>query len=139
MAVCESLDPIGCSDDVIGCGDGKNSDLCVTGLVPGETYYITLAAKTDVELGIYRLTIEAPCTPTDERPANDLCIDAEPVAEGRTPFDLANATFTCPLPTCLQTGIDDVWYEWTAPADGVIKALDGITTLEEVMRTTRDI
>ena len=62
QSACTSLRTVGCNDDTSGCGEnGLNSDLCVTGLVPGEWYYVLLASKTDAHLGLQRLAIEIPC------------------------------------------------------------------------------
>lgn len=62
-AACNSLVPIACNDDVLFCSaSGSNSELCVTGLVPGETYYVMVAAKTHDARGLYRLDIESPCS-----------------------------------------------------------------------------
>lgn len=67
LAACNSLVPIGCNDDFLNCGStGRNSRLCLHDLVPGETYYIMLAAKTENRLGQYRVTISTSCTGTTE-------------------------------------------------------------------------
>lgn len=68
---CNSLVTIGCSDDVELCADSDaNAELCIRGLVPGETYYVMVAAKTDETRGKYRLDISAPCLPgPDPSPA----------------------------------------------------------------------
>ncbi|UCE60275.1 MAG: hypothetical protein JSU63_00710 [Phycisphaerales bacterium] len=58
---CNSLTAIGCNDDTPGCGSGKHSDICVRGLVPGEVYYIVLAAWTAADMGTHVLDIESPC------------------------------------------------------------------------------
>ncbi len=60
---CSTLRSIGCSDDVAGCGfSGKNSQMCLQALVPGRTYYVVVAAKTEATRGLYRLRIDSPCT-----------------------------------------------------------------------------
>ncbi len=62
-AACDSLVPIACSDDAPFCSaSGANSELCVTNLVPGEMYYVLVAAKTQDARGLYRLDIDAPCS-----------------------------------------------------------------------------
>jgi hypothetical protein len=58
---CATLEEIACSDDEPRCGAGANSDLCAAGLVPGDTYYVQLAARTADDRGVYRLDIESPC------------------------------------------------------------------------------
>ena len=58
---CNTLFSIGCSDDEPGCGTGSNSSICVNNLIPGQIYYVQLAARTYDALGVYRLDIESPC------------------------------------------------------------------------------
>ncbi len=58
---CDSLEVFACSDDEPGCATGLNSDICVTGLITGETYYVLLASRTDDRRGVYELEIESPC------------------------------------------------------------------------------
>ncbi|UCC30949.1 MAG: VWA domain-containing protein [Phycisphaerales bacterium] len=66
---CENLVAIGCNDDAgdaCTCGlavHPKNSRLCVTGLVPGQTYYVMMAARTEESRGVYRLDISSLCSP----------------------------------------------------------------------------
>jgi len=70
---CGALTEIGCSEDE---GDGLLSDVTVTGLTTGETYYIQLASFSIDDVGEYLLTLEcgdAPPPPTD---LNDECADA---------------------------------------------------------------
>ncbi|MBI4716687.1 MAG: hypothetical protein HY763_02700 [Planctomycetes bacterium] len=60
-AACDSLREIGCNDDG-GCGpQGRLSDLCVGGLIPGETYYILLRGAAAVDRGTCLLEVESPC------------------------------------------------------------------------------
>ncbi len=125
-SVCDidGRDGIACSDDAPGCGDGQLSDVCVTDLIPGETYHVALAGKTEDDLGIYHLDIESPCTPAVEGPPNDYCHHAETITESVTPFDLAGATLDCPgpppSPVCTNTMKVDLWYDWVAPCYGKI-------------------
>ncbi len=71
---CGSLVTIGCNDDAGGtCG--QLSDMCVDGLVPGETYYITLASPVSGVGGKYLLEVEVPCSLTDPPTSNDDCND----------------------------------------------------------------
>jgi hypothetical protein len=61
---CSGLTELACSDDVIGCPGGPGlSDLCVTGLVPGEVYYIQIAASSEANRGHYELEIICPAVP----------------------------------------------------------------------------
>jgi len=133
---CLTLIPIACSDDEETCSCHGNleptrSKVCVSDLVPGETYYVMVGGKTDANRGVYKLRLVSPCggTPLMD---NDLSMNAEPLAGEQVvvPFDIsgeafnrAPATFDCPAPpvTCFdftKTLQNDVWYEWTAPCDG---------------------
>lgn len=69
QTACASLQGIGCSDDVAGCGSsGKNSRICLRNLVPGRMYYVMAAAKTEATRGLYRLQIESPCSEAPPTP-----------------------------------------------------------------------
>jgi hypothetical protein len=133
---CGHLIPIACSDDAgdsCVCGATQrpsNSKTCVTGLVPGDTYYVMVGAKTDVNRGIWTLRIASPCSHVPPPLHNDLCMNAEQPAGGQVvaPFDISGvafgesaATLDCPEPpgTCLTTMKNDIWFDWTAPTDGL--------------------
>ena len=153
QTACETLAPIACNDDDETCDPAgpadpqpRRSTLCVTDLVPGDPYYVMVAAKTDEvntswprneypDLGVYRLDITSPCFVVVPTPLhNDWCIDAEEWTGGDTdplviPFDISGdafgedaATFDCPGPPvlCMQTMENDVWYDWTSPCTGVV-------------------
>lgn len=66
---CGALVEIGCNDDG-GCGAGFLSSVTVSGLVPGETYYIQIGAWNAAAVGTYALEVECffqePC---------DVCVD----------------------------------------------------------------
>jgi hypothetical protein len=63
QAECASLVPIGCNDDYPSCGSTqRNSRLCLRNLIPGDPYYIELAAKTENRLGEYRVTLTTSCS-----------------------------------------------------------------------------
>lgn len=118
-AECGSLQPMACNDDAPGCGDGRLSELCVGGLVPGRTYYVLLGSKAEEPGSVYQVDIDAPCGPADNAPGDE-CIDAFALEEGQNAFDLTPSTRTCLTPeNGCQTEIDrDLWFEWTAPAQG---------------------
>ena len=63
---CNSLSPIGCSDDVLGCASGgRNGEMCLTNLTPGDMYYVMVAAKTQEASGYaYKLSVNSPCSAT---------------------------------------------------------------------------
>ncbi len=115
---CQSLIPIGCNDDTPGCGfDGRNSRVCLTNLVPGETYYVAVAAKTEATKGDYRVTVSAGCSGGDVKP-NDYCPNATTVTDGATPFNLTGSTFACPADACTPNARNDLWYNYTATCTG---------------------
>jgi hypothetical protein len=146
---CANLSVVGCNDNDPGCDppgpwmpEPERSALCVTDLVPGDPYYVMVAAKSrdnvdeqgrPLDLGFYTVQITSPCT--NELPPlhNDVCTNAEQHTGGDTeplviPFDLsgqaydeAPATFDCPSPPswCTRDLVNDAWFEWTAPRTGV--------------------
>lgn len=58
---CGALVEIACSEDG-GCAeDAGLGELCVTGLMPGETYYVQFASRTPSDRGGYQLEIECSC------------------------------------------------------------------------------
>jgi hypothetical protein len=127
LAACNSLSVIGCNDDAANCGSTqRNSRLCLHNLVPGETYYILVAAKTEYRLGQYRVTLTTSCSGGGDAIANDYChratniVDATPESpnESITPFTLTGATFDCPAASCTQDAQNDVWFEYTATCTG---------------------
>lgn len=129
--ICGDLEEIGCSDDVDGCNPvtGFNSDFCINGLVPGQTYYVQLAAWQAEDRGRYKLEVDCPAT--CEPPANDACENSVPLVETITPYTTAGATTDGPaLPSGPQpNGCDegdgiifnaDIWYDYTSPSDGTV-------------------
>ncbi len=66
---CNTLVELACNNDSPGCGDGSSSDLCVAGLIPGDTYYVQLANLEHVDRGMCQLTIESPCPAEGPLPA----------------------------------------------------------------------
>jgi len=65
-SACTSLALIGCNDDSNACGMGSDdSSLCLGGLVPGQTYYVLIAAKTNETRGVHTLTLSSPCGSID--------------------------------------------------------------------------
>ena len=61
LQACDTLVPIGCNDDSSSCGTGLSSEVCVEGLIPGDTYYIQLANTWDTGRGVIQLDLESPC------------------------------------------------------------------------------
>ncbi len=120
QTACNTLHPIGCSDDELGCGAGeKLSDVCVQNLVPGEKYYVLVASKGYIREGhSYRLDLTAPCDDVDPVP-NDYCQGALSVDDGTTEFDMTGATLHCPADLCAPDMVKDLWYEYTATCTGI--------------------
>jgi hypothetical protein len=131
-AICASLIPVGCSDDApADCLEPGHSSLCLPRLVPGEIYYVMVAAKDDEHRGLYTVELARGCSADPPIP-NDFCHEAEPLEGGVlepliVPFDLsggeeyAEATFDCLIPTAgLENMQNDIWYDWEAPCDGTV-------------------
>ncbi len=122
---CATLIPVACNDDSPGCGSSrKNSRLCVP-TIPGNLYYIQVAAKeAETQPGVgYRVTISSAA----ECPAsNDFCPFAFDIADGVTAFDFTPAAPT-PAPTldgpfdeCIPTTTADMWYDYRASCTGTV-------------------
>lgn len=127
QSACRSLAPIACNDDASNCSStARNSRVCVTGLVPGETYYVLVGSKTENRLGQYRVTLATSCNPPAGTLANDYChkatniVDATPATpnESVTAFDTTNATYDCPAEGCVPGSQNDVWFNYTATCTG---------------------
>jgi len=139
---CQNLIPIGCSDDASNCSclgflEPQRSLTCVKGLIPGDTYYVMVAGKSQNHRGKYQLVISSPCSGENPLP-NDFCNNAEAIVDQGdpnnypllVPFDLsgdttatAGATFDCPGPFCTNDALvgtmtHDAWYDWTVPCTG---------------------
>ncbi len=134
---CDGLIPIGCSDDEESCFSGGvqkpfNSKICAPDLIPGDTYYFMVAAKTPAEQGIYGIILGSPCSAPPPLP-NDLCEDSMPLGGStvKIDFDLSGSTtdtapvtFDCPGPSCGTTSFpmsNDAWYDWIAPENGLVE------------------
>ncbi|MGB2986797.1 MAG: thrombospondin type 3 repeat-containing protein [Phycisphaerae bacterium] len=140
---CEHLLLIGCSDDVEYCSpNDANARLCVTDLEIGQTYYVLVGAKIDLipdspyyDRVTFNLEVYADCTPPEPPMPNDFCQNATPLAgdDLDVAFDLsggdeyAPATFHCPGEPGCPVLLNDVWYDWVAPARGEAT----ITTCDE--------
>ncbi len=129
---CATLIPVGCSDDVAGCGPlGKNSSICAE-TIPGEFYYIQVASKAPITTdGGFRVTITHP---TSCPRSNDFCPQAAPIADGVTPFSFF-PIFTLDAPTtCLASMTADMWFDYTATCSGGLR----IDTCGESAETSPD-
>jgi len=108
---CNSLEVIGCNDDS-GCGiTGEQASVCVTRLIPGETYFVMMGSKRGENLGRYSIELQTPC-PIDMLPQpGDECEFAVPIGVGQTPFDLEGASIDCPAEPMLPGMVNDLWFE----------------------------
>jgi len=107
---CNSLEVIGCNDDS-GCGvTGEHADVCVTGLTPGQWYFVMMGSKRAENLGQYSIEIETPC-PSNTLPGPGAeCDTAIGIGPGETPFDLAGASIDCPPEVSLPGMTNDMWF-----------------------------
>jgi hypothetical protein len=76
---CGAFTEIACSEDE---GTGFLSELCVSPLMVGTTYYVQVASFSNFSLGDITLTIQCPCPAP---PANDTCATAEDLGLCRPP------------------------------------------------------
>lgn len=127
---CATLVPQGCSDDVTGCGRngmGTNSRLCARDLIPGQIYYVMLAAKVaeTSPTAKYRLdtaqVLNCPGLPNPPDDINDFCPRAIPLSDGPTPFDMGrtNPPYTPDwAEPCIPSMTKDAWYKYTPTCTG---------------------
>ena len=129
LIACDSLTAIACNDDAEAGSDCAPdrpgvSDVCVSGLTIGTTYYVMLAARhRSTDAGPYTINIEMPC-PVPPHP-NDSC---------ETPYELTGltasamigltgSTVSCPSGPCASWIPDhDVWFKYTPPVCGYLSA-----------------
>ncbi len=108
---CATLQEIACGDDSPTCAGGAGSDVCAGDLVPGETYYIQLAARTNESRGVYRMDVESPCpTVLSDCPFGEIIWLDPPsgVVDARQPHGVENAA--------MLQGVDLVVVEGPASA-----------------------
>jgi hypothetical protein len=133
---CSNLSPIACEDDSGSCGGDqtRNARRCLTGLTPGDLYYVMVAPKVRVDqrLGDYTIILSAPCSTTLPPMPNDLCSNGTSLSGAplTVPFDLSGntlqpqtqaASFDCPAPPCVSLSLkNDIWYDWVAPDNGKV-------------------
>ena len=118
-SACGNLINIGCNDDYPVCGpEDRNSSVCVTGLVPGQTYYIQMGSPSGFNLGNYDLDIQSPCPQSHLPPGNNDCETAANVSSPGTDFILEGASFDCPSESELPMMTNDVWYTYIANCTG---------------------
>ncbi len=131
---CANVSPVACADDTQGCSAPNgvpqplNSRICVSGLVPGDHYYVMISGKVVQAKADYRLEFSSPCGVARPPIPNDLCANSAdvPTTPAVIPFDLSGGTqyqpvtFDCPGPECIFATLqNDIWYDWTAPATGL--------------------
>ncbi|MBI1825421.1 MAG: hypothetical protein HY287_05655 [Planctomycetes bacterium] len=78
QSACNSLVPLACADDD-GCpGNEKSGKVCVTGLTPGQTYYIVVGSKTTDDQGLFQLDLQSPCYNAPTWNSNDCNSNGQP-------------------------------------------------------------
>ncbi len=119
---CGSLMTIGCNDDAGGsCGpNGRLSDTCVEGLIPGHEYFISLASPVANAGGKFRLEVEIPCSLGNAPPANNECALAEAFNSSAIAYDLNNASISCPTVDQCPSFLFDVWFDYTPECTGTL-------------------
>ncbi|MEK7731740.1 MAG: hypothetical protein AAB363_07765, partial [Planctomycetota bacterium] len=119
---CSSLTPVACDDDRVGCSDtGKNSKICARPLIPGNLYYVMVAAKFAEDPGkAYRLDISSGCPGPVDGAINNYCPGATPILDGTTAFNLALESMDAPVELCIPTMTVDLWYNYTASCTGLL-------------------
>lgn len=138
QSACEGLATIACNDDYGGdCGavvpQSGNADICVPDLIPGETYYVMIAAKAEETRGVYRLVATPYCTPEGLVPEIDCDGDGTPDLCELPPFDPygdcdADTTPDACQPDCDDDGTPDIC---ELPPLGVSTDCDGNTVPDE--------
>ncbi|MHC4695398.1 MAG: hypothetical protein ACYTFA_01500 [Planctomycetota bacterium] len=127
--LCQYLEVIACNDDAGGsCGEGGgNADLCIPLVQAGVLYYVVVGASGNDQLGTYKLTIEQPCDQNDIAPANSFC-DGAGEASGAVPnpYDMAEATLSCPSERCVPMMSSDIWFDHRPQCTGnlIIRTCD---------------
>lgn len=124
---CGDLTEIACNDDTTGCAStGLNSDVCVSGLTIGQTYYVQLASWTEADRGQYELELICPADcPT---PPNDDCANSIAIGNGSSTFStLYSSSDGPPLPGICNEGDgvifqNDIWFDYLAPQTGIAVA-----------------
>jgi hypothetical protein len=104
---CGAFTELACSDDE---GLGLLSELCVTGLTIGQTYYVQVGSFSSFDTGEITLEIECPCPAP---PANDDCANAEVIASlpASATFDNSLAVDDIAVPCGVASGpFKNVWY-----------------------------
>lgn len=94
----------------------------ITGLTPGDTYYLRFWSASATEFASFRF-----CVQETNAPANDECehatpVDTEPegtVCNAVYHASTAGASRSLPNPSCTNFNDDDIWYSFTAGANGV--------------------
>ncbi|HBS28915.1 MAG TPA: hypothetical protein DEB06_05580 [Phycisphaerales bacterium] len=120
---CGNLTEIACNDDFCG----RRSQINLTGLTPGQTYYIQFASFDEISLDRYRLDIASPTPPP---PPNDVCLGAIELdpPPGGTDGDIRSIADAFPdadAPTCAfsPTVSPTIWYSVTGNGEKMTASL----------------
>lgn len=107
---CEAETTLACAYG--GCANGSRAYFPIEG---GRVYYIRIAGSAGME-GSFTLSAQI-VTP----PINDSCSNATPIDVGGDVVEGTTRGATSDGAPCSGTDTQDVWYQWTAPADGMVK------------------
>ncbi len=105
---CGAFTELGCSEDE---GTGLLSELCVSGLTIGNTYYVQVASFSALDTGSISLRIQCPCPAP---PANDTCLTATDLLSlpASNTFDNSLATDDIAVPCGVASGpFKNVWFK----------------------------
>ncbi|MFA4853702.1 MAG: hypothetical protein WC599_14395, partial [Bacteroidales bacterium] len=113
---CGSLTQIACDDFS---GLGLNPSINLTGLTPGNTYYIRIWEYGCDAVGIFDICAFTPTPPANDNPCNAVPITVGPVC-GMNQFSNENATASpgVPAPGCAGYSNGDVWFTAVVPSSG---------------------
>ncbi len=95
QAACETLAPVACNDNAAdSCVSGgaprpDNAAVCARNLVPGRTYYVMVAAKSDANRGSFTLLVTPRCDPVSSPGRPDCDGDGMPDLCELPPFEPA--------------------------------------------------
>ncbi len=119
-----TLEPaIACNQDEGNIGDGNNSIIIKSGLIPGERYYIQVGGSSDGSFGLEIKTL-----PADTQSESTILPLDSPVAD----FSLAEATYSGITTNC-GTPVLDYWISIIAPASGKI-TIDASTNTGKIVK-----
>lgn len=94
----------------------------ITGLIPGNTYYLRFWSASATEFASFRFCVQETNAPANDECENATPVDTEPegtVCNAVYHASTAGASRSLPNPSCTNFNDDDIWYSFTAGANGV--------------------